>query len=150
LDCSREGFFQAMDISCYSLIQISKLAEPLLKEGGSILTMTYYGSQKVVVNYDLMGIAKAALEATTRYLACALGKKNIRVNAISPGAIPTRAASGIKNFSNYLKEGKEKSPLNNLVDIEDVGNLAAFLVSNASNKITGQVYYIDSGCSIIG
>lgn len=148
--CSKEGFLQAMDISCYSFIQLSKLAEPLLKKGGSLLTMTYYGSQKVIVNYDLMGIVKAALEATTRYLACALGKQNIRVNAISPGAIPTRAASGIKDFSNYLKDGKEKSPLNSLVDIEDVGNLAAFLVSDASNKITGQIYYIDSGCSIVG
>lgn len=149
VDCSREGFLEAMDISCYSLIQMSKLAEPLMQEGGCILTMTYYGGQKVVLNYNLMGIVKAALEAAMRYLAYELGSKNIRVNAISPGSISTRAASGIRNFCEYLAEEKQWSPLHRLVDISSVGNLAAFLASSAASDITGQVYYVDAGYSIM-
>ncbi|WP_019218227.1 enoyl-ACP reductase FabI [Legionella tunisiensis] len=149
VDCSREGFLEAMDISCHSLIQMAKLAEPLMKQGGSILTMSYYGSQKVIENYNLMGIVKAALESTVRYLAYELGKDNIRVNAISPGPIKTRAASGIRNFYEYIEKQEEKSPLHRLVDIESVGNLAAFLVSNAAQDITGQVHYIDTGYSIM-
>lgn len=149
VDCSQEGFLEAMAISCHSLIQMSKLAEPLMKQGGSILTMSYYGSQKVSKNYNLMGIVKAALEATVRYLAYELGKNNIRVNAISPGPIKTRAASGILNFYEYVEKGIEKSPLHRLVNIENVGNLATFLASDAAQDITGQVHYIDTGYSIM-
>ncbi len=150
IDCSKEGFMQAMDISCHSLIRLSKYAAPLMKEGGSILTMSYYGGQKVIFNYNLMGVVKAALEATVRYLAHELGLQNIRVNAISPGPIKTRAASGIPHFEQYIVAEKERSPLHRLVDIKQVGNLAAFLVSDASMDITGQVMYVDSGSSIIG
>jgi enoyl-[acyl-carrier protein] reductase I len=150
VDCSKEGFLKAMDISCHSLIRLSKYALPLMKNGGSILTMSYYGSQKVIPNYNLMGVVKAALEASVRYLAYELGPSNIRVNAISPGPIKTRAASGIPNFYEYIKAEEECSPLHRLVDIKNVGNLAAFLVSDASMVITGQVYYVDSGYSIMG
>ena len=150
VDCSKEGFLKAMDISCYSLIQLSKLAEPLMKDGGSILTITYYGSQKVIKNYNLMGIAKAALESTTRYLANDLGDKNIRVNAISPGPIMTRAASGISEFKELLDTAAKKSPLHRTVNIESVGNLATFLVSDLSQDITGEVFYVDAGYSIMG
>ena len=150
VDCSREGFLEAMNISCYSLILLSKYAAPLMKTGGSILTMSYYGSQKVVFNYNLMGVVKAGLEASVRYLACELGPQNIRVNAISPGPIKTRAASGIPNFNNYLDAEEQRSPLHRLVDIKSVGNLAAFLASDAAMNITGQVHYIDAGYSIMG
>jgi enoyl-[acyl-carrier protein] reductase I len=150
IDCSKEGFLEAMDISCHSLIQLSKYAAPLMKNGGSILTMTYYGSQKVILNYNLMGVVKAALEASVRYLACELGPKNIRVNAISPGPIQTRAASGIPNFYEYIDAEKERAPLHRLVDIKNIGNLAAFLVSDAAIDITGQVHYVDAGYSIMG
>ena len=150
VDCSKEGFLEAMGISCHSLIRLSKYAAPLMKQGGCILTMSYYGSQKVVLNYNLMGVVKAALEASVRYLAFELGAQNIRVNAISPGPIKTRAASGIPNFDEYLKEGEARSPLHRLVDIENVGNLATFLVSDAGMDITGQILYVDSGYSIMG
>ena len=150
VDCSKQGFLDSMDISCHSLIQMAQLAEPLMKEGGSILTMTYYGSQKVVLNYNLMGIVKAALEASVRYLAAELGKSKIRVNAMSPGAIQTRAASGIPNFDQYIKDEITKTPLHKLVDTGNVGNLAAFISSGAGSDITGQVYYIDAGYSIMG
>ncbi len=150
VDCSKAGFLDSMDISCHSLIRMAKLAEPLMKEGGSILTMTYYGSQKVILNYNMMGIVKAALEASVRYLASELGKSNIRINAISPGAIQTRAASGIPNFEAYIKAETAKTPLHKLVDTGSVGNLAAFISSSAGSDITGQVYYIDAGYSIMG
>jgi enoyl-[acyl-carrier protein] reductase I len=150
VDCSKNGFLEAMDISCHSLIQLSKYAAPLMKNGGCILTMTYYGSQKVILNYNLMGVVKAALESSVRYLAFELGSKNIRVNAISPGPIKTRAASGIPNFYEYLDAEEKRSPLHRLVDIKNVGNLAAFLVSDAAMDMTGQVYYVDSGYSIMG
>jgi enoyl-[acyl-carrier protein] reductase I len=150
VDCSKEGFLEAMDISCHSLIRLSKYTAPLMKNGGSILTMSYYGSQKVVLNYNLMGVVKAALEASVRYLAYELGANNIRVNAISPGPIKTRAASGIPNFYEYIKAEEERSPLHRLVDIKNVGNLAAFLASDAAMDITGQVCYVDSGYSIMG
>ena len=150
VDCTKEGFLEAMDISCHSLIRLSKYAAPLMKNSGSILTMSYYGSQKVVLNYNLMGVVKAALEASVRYLAYDLGPSNIRVNAISPGPIQTRAASGIPNFYEYIKVEEERSPLHRLVDIKNVGNLAAFLVSDAAMDMTGQVYYVDSGYSIMG
>jgi len=150
LDCSQDGFMEAMDISCHSLIRMAKHAAPLMANGGSILTMSYYGSQKVVFNYNLMGVVKAALEASVRYLASELGPKNIRVNAISPGAIQTRAASGIPNFNEYIDVEKKRSPLRRLVSIESVGNLAAFLASDAAQDITGNVHYVDSGYSIMG
>lgn len=150
VDCTKEGFLEAMDISCHSLIRMSKYAEPLMKTGGSILTMTYYGSQKIIQNYNLMGVVKAALESAVRYLAYELGEKNIRVNAISPGAIKTRAASGIRNFYEYIEAEEKRSPLHRLVNIENVGNLAAFLASDAAIDITGQVFYVDSGYSIMG
>jgi len=121
-----------------------------MKNGGSILTMTYYGSQKVILNYNLMGVVKAALEASVRYLAYELGPQNIRVNAISPGPIKTRASSGIPNFYEYIEAEENRSPLRRLVDIKNVGNLAAFLASDAAMDITGQVYYVDSGYSIMG
>ena len=150
VDCSKDGFLEAMDISCHSLIRLAKYAAPLMKDGGTILTMTYYGSQKVILNYNLMGVVKAALEASVRYLAYELGPKNIRVNAISPGPIKTRAASGIPNFYEYIDAEEKRSPLHRLVDIKNVGNLAAFLVSDAAMDMTGQVYYVDSGYSIMG
>ncbi len=150
VDCTKEGFLEAMDISCHSLIRMSKYAEPLMKTGGSILTMTYYGSQKIIQNYNLMGVVKAALESAVRYLAYELGEKNIRVNAISPGPIKTRAASGIRNFYEYIEAEEKRSPLHRLVNIENVGNLAAFLASDAAINITGQVFYVDSGYSIMG
>lgn len=148
-DCSRDGFLKAMDISCYSLINLAKHAEPLLKDGGSILTMSYYGGDKVVKNYNMMCIIKAALESTTRYLAYELGHTNIRVNAISPGPVQTRAASGLEDFSSLLKDAKQKSPLQRLVDIESVGDMAAFLVSDAAKNITGVVNFVDAGYSIV-
>jgi enoyl-[acyl-carrier protein] reductase I len=139
-----------MHISCYSLIQLSKLAEPLMKQGGSILTLSYYGSQKVIKNYNLMGIAKAALESTVRYLAHDLGTANIRVNAISPGPVMTRAASGISDFKELLDTAIQKSALHRGINIDSVGNLAAFLSSDLGQDISGEVLYVDAGYSIMG
>lgn len=150
VDCSKEGFAIAMDVSCHSLIRLTQLAEPLMKQGGSILTVSYYGSEKVIKNYNLMGIAKAALESASRYIAYELGSKNIRMNVLSPGPIMTRAASGIANFNELLEESIKKSPLHRGVSIESVGNLAAFLVSDLATDITGQIIHIDAGCSIMG
>lgn len=149
-ECSKQGFMEAMDISCHSLIRLCKYAAPLMKHGGSILTLSYYGSQKVVLNYHLMGVVKAALEASVRYLAYELGPQNIRVNAISPGPIQTRAASGIPHFEAYLNAEKNDAPLHRLVNIKSVGNLAAFLASDAAKDITGQIHYVDAGYSIMG
>lgn len=149
IDCSGAGFATAMEISCYSLIKIAKLAEPLMPNGGSILTISYHGSTKVVANYNLMGVAKAALEASARYLAYELGKNNVRVNVLSPGPIMTRAASGINGFKGLLDEAVGKSPLNRGVDIDSVGDMAAFMVSDLSKDITGQVMYVDAGSSIM-
>ena len=149
VDCSKEGFLTAMEISCHSLISLAKLAEPLMKQGGSILTISYYGANKVVKNYNLMGIAKAALESTARYLAYELGERNIRVNILSPGPIMTRAASGIAEFKDLLNDATTKSPLHRGVDIYSVGNLAAFMVSDLSKDITGDLLYVDAGSSII-
>lgn len=149
IDCSKEGFLKAMDVSCYSLIQMSKMIIPLMTEGGSIITFSYLGGARVVDNYNIMGVVKSALESTVRYLACNLGEKDIRVNAISPGPIITRAASSITNLDNLIEDVKEKSPLKKATTVESVGNLAAFLVSDASKDITGQVHYVDCGSSII-
>lgn len=147
-DASRDGFLKAMNISCYSFIKLARLTEPLLKKGepgGSLLTVTYYGSEKVVPHYGIMGPVKAALESSVRYLASELGQEGIRVNAISPGPLMTRAASGIQNFEELLAEAKAKSPKRNVVTIDDVGSLARFLVSDESKYITGNVSYIDAG-----
>lgn len=149
-DSSREGFLHAMDISCHSLARVVKLAEPVMNDGGCILTTSYYGSEKVVPNYSLMGPVKAALESMVRYLAVELGDKKIRVNALSAGPIYTRAASGIKDFENLHKTSYEKSAIKEPVSIDEVGACARFLVSDDARLITGHISYIDSGCNIIG
>jgi enoyl-[acyl-carrier protein] reductase I len=149
VDCSREGFLLAMDVSCWSFIRMAKLAEPLMKSGGALFTMTYYGSQMVVEHYNLMGPVKAALEAATRYLAAELGPKGIRVHAISPGPLKTRAASGITSFDKLLQKAQSKAPSRSLVSIEDVGAAVAFLGMNGAKLITGETLYIDGGYHII-
>jgi enoyl-[acyl-carrier protein] reductase I len=149
VDCSKEGFLTAMEISCWSFIRMAKLAEPLMKSGGALFTMTYYGSQMVVHHYNLMGPVKAALEATTRYLAAELGPKGIRVHAISPGPLKTRAASGITAFDELLQKAQSKAPARSLVSIEDVGAAVAFLGMDATKLITGETLYIDGGYHII-
>ena len=149
VDCSKEGFLLAMDVSCWSFIRMAKLAEPLMKGGGTLFTMTYYGSQMVVENYNLMGPVKAALESATRYLAAELGPKGIRVHAISPGPLKTRAASGITEFETLLQKAQAKAPARSLVSIADVGVAVAFLATNAAKLITGETLYIDGGYHII-
>ena len=140
----------AMDISCHSLIRLAKAAEPLMVDGGSILTMSYYGSEKVVSNYNLMGPVKAALEACVRYLAVELGPQQIRVNALSPGPIKTRAASGLANFDLLMEQAASEAPMHQLETIEDVGDAAAFLISDKAKHITGQVIYVDGGYNVMG
>jgi enoyl-[acyl-carrier protein] reductase I len=149
VDCSREGFLLAMHISCWSFIRMAKLAEPLMKEGGALFTMTYYGSQMVVEHYNIMGPVKAALESATRYLAAELGPKGIRVHAISPGPLKTRAASGITDFDEMLQRAQSKAPSRSLVSIDDVGAAVAFLGMNGAKLITGETLYIDGGYHII-
>ena len=144
-DCSAEGFGQAMRVSCYSLIEMARLAEPLMTDGGTIVTMTYYGADKVVENYNVMGPVKAALESTVRYLAAELGRKRIRVNAVSPGPLRTRAASGIAHFDRLIEDAIAKTPEHKLVDIEDVGMTTAFLISDAGRALTGETVYVDRG-----
>jgi len=148
-DCSEVGFLIAMSVSCHSFIRMARLAEPLLKDGGSLLTVTFYGGEKVVGDYNLMGPVKAALESTVRYMAAELGTKNIRVNSISPGPIATRAASGISRFDELMECVKNKSPQHHLVTIDDVGALAAFLVCDKAKSITGGVHFIDGGYHIV-
>lgn len=148
-DCSQEGFLEAMDISCHSFIRMAKLAEPLMKDGGSLLTVSYMASEVVVEHYGLMGPIKAALESVARYLAAELGEKNIRVNVLSPGAIQTRAASGIAHFDEMLQSESTKSPMRRDIDLDDIGNMAAFLVSDLAKNITGGVHMIDAGYKII-
>jgi enoyl-[acyl-carrier protein] reductase I len=150
VDTSREGFRIAHDVSVYSLIAVSRGAAPLMTDGGSILTLTYYGSTKVVPNYNVMGVAKAALEATVRYLAADLGRKNIRVNAISAGPIKTLAARGIGNLGMMLKSHEERSPLGRNIQQSEVGNTALFLASDLASGITGEVTYVDCGYNIMG
>ncbi|MFT2214534.1 enoyl-ACP reductase FabI [Rhizobium giardinii] len=149
VDVPREGFLTTMDISCWSFIRMAHLAEPLMKNGGTLFTMTYYGSQMVVENYNIMGVAKAALESAVRYLAAELGPKGIRVHAISPGALATRAASGIPEFDELLEKTRTKAPARELISIEDVGVATAFLAHDAARLITGQVLYVDGGYHII-
>src|SRR3989304_350285 len=149
-DCSREGFITAMDISCHSLIRLAKSAEPLMKDGGSILTLSYYGANKVVTNYNLMGPVKAALESSVRYLAAELGRGQIRVNALSPGPVKTRAASGLTDFDELTGKAAETAPLGQIVTIEQIGEMAAFLVSDKARQVTGQIIYVDAGYNITG
>ncbi|MBC7796155.1 MAG: enoyl-ACP reductase [Pyrinomonadaceae bacterium] len=150
VDTSREAFLTAMEISAFSLPQIAKAALPLMSDGGSIVTMTYYGAEKVVSNYNVMGVAKAALEASTRYLAADLGKNNVRVNAISAGPINTLSARGVKNMGSLMSHIGEKSPLRRNVEVSEVGNTALFLCSNMSSGITGETIYVDCGYNIMG
>ena len=146
---SREGFLTTMDVSCWTFIRMAHLAEPLMRKGGTLFTMTYYGSQMVVKNYNIMGVAKAALESAVRYLAAELGPKGIRVHAISPGPLATRAASGIPEFDALLEKAKAKAPAKSLVSIDDVGVATAFLAHDAAKLITGETLYIDGGYHII-
>jgi len=146
---SREGFRIAHDISVYSLIALTRGAEPLMTEGGSVMALTYYGSEKVVPGYNLMGVAKAALESTVRYLASSVGPKNIRVNAISAGPIKTLAARGIGGFTDMLKVNAERAPLKRNVTQEEVGDLAAFLAADTAAAITGEVIHVDCGSNIV-
>jgi enoyl-[acyl-carrier protein] reductase I len=144
-DCSMEGFDVAMNVSCHSFIRMAHLAEPLMPDGGCLLAVTFYGSERVVEHYNLMGPVKAALESSMRYIAAELGPKGIRAHAISPGPIKTRAASGIEHFDELLAEAASRAPEHHLVEIADVGNLAAFLVSNAARRITGTIIPVDGG-----
>lgn len=148
-DTSREGFRLACDVSAYSLIGLCRSLKPLMNRDGSVMAMTYHGSQKVMPNYNIMGVAKAALEASMRYLAADLGADGIRVNCISAGPIKTLAAAGISGFRDILKYVEEKAPLKKNISIDDVGGLALFLASPMSSSITGQVLYVDSGYSIM-
>ena len=148
-DCSQAGFNMAMDVSCHSFIRMARLAEPLMTDGGCLLTVTFYGSEKVVEEYNLMGPVKAALESTVRYLAAELGPKGIRVHALSPGPLKTRAASGIERFDELLERTRARTPEHQLVGIDDVGNVAAFLVSDAAAALTGNIEYIDAGYHIL-
>jgi enoyl-[acyl-carrier protein] reductase I len=149
VDVEREGFLATMDVSCWSFIRMAHLAEPLMRDGGTLFTMSYYGSQMVVKNYNIMGVAKAALESAVRYLAAELGPKGIRVHAISPGPLATRAASGIPEFDALLNQAKAKAPSRSLVSIDDVGVATAFLAHDAARLITGETLYVDGGYHII-
>jgi len=149
VDVTRDGFLTTMEISCWTFIRMAHLAEPLMHDGGTLFTMTYYGSQMVVENYNIMGVAKAALESAVRYLAAELGPKGIRVHAVSPGPLATRAASGIPEFDALLEKAKTKAPARRLVSIDDVGAATAFLAHDAARLITGETLYIDGGYHII-
>jgi enoyl-[acyl-carrier protein] reductase I len=149
LDCSATGFSQAMDVSCHSFIRMAKLAAPIMTEGGTMFAMSYYGANKVVKNYNVMGPVKAALEACCRYLAYELGSKGIRVHAISPGPLKTRAASGLKDFELMLNAAAERAPLGELVDIMDVGYTCAFLATPLARRLTGETLYVDGGVNIV-
>jgi enoyl-[acyl-carrier protein] reductase I len=148
LETQREDFLAAHDISAYSLVGLTRAALPLMREGGSIVTMTYYGSQKAVPGYNVMGVAKAALEASVRYLSVDLGERGIRINAISAGAINTLAARGVAHFRDLLKITAERSPLRRTVEPDEVGNAALFLASDLSAGVTGETMYVDAGFNI--
>jgi len=149
VDSSAEGFKVAMDISCHSFIRMARLAEPLMHDGGTLLAMSYHGADKVVPNYNLMGPVKAALESAVRYLAYELGDKHIRVHAVSPGPLKTRAASGLKDFDVLLSAAIERAPIGELVDIDDVGLTAAYLTTPFARRLTGTTTYVDGGLSIM-
>lgn len=149
VDCSEAGFLQAMQISCHSFIQMAHYAEPLMKDGGALITMSYYGADKVVSNYNMMGPVKAALEACVRYIAKELGDQGIRVYAVSPGPLRTRAASGIDHFDELIEMAVTRSPGQRLVDISEVGRVVAFLAGGAASGMTGDVIYVDAGLHIV-
>ncbi|AVS96424.1 enoyl-ACP reductase FabI [Paracidovorax avenae] len=149
-DSSREGFARAMDISCHSFLRMARLAEPLMPQGGSLMTMSYVGAAEVIPGYGLMGPVKASLESGTRYLAAELGPKGIRVNAVSPGPLATRAASGIPDFDTLMADAVRRAPLRRLVELEEIGALCAFLVSDGARAITGNTLYVDAGHHILG
>ena len=149
LNCSADGFAKAMDVSCHSFVRMAKLAAPLMTDGGTMFAMSYYGANRVVPNYNVMGPVKAALEASCRYLAYELGPQRIRVHAISPGPLKTRAASGLKDFELLLNEAATKAPLGELVDIMDVGFTCAYLATPFAQRITGGTVYVDGGTNIV-
>jgi enoyl-[acyl-carrier protein] reductase I len=149
LNCSAQGFGQAMDISCHSFIRLARACVPLMKNGGTMFTMSYYGANKVVPNYNVMGPVKAALEASARYLAYELGPQHIRVHAISPGPLLTRAGSGLKDFDRLLAEAAQRAPLGELVDIMDVGYTCAFLATPLARRLSGETLYVDGGVNIM-
>jgi enoyl-[acyl-carrier protein] reductase I len=149
LNCSAQGFGLAMDISCHSFIRLARQAAPMMTDGGAMFTMTYYGANKVVSNYNVMGPVKAALEACVRYLAFELGPQHIRVHAISPGPLQTRAASGLKDFDRMLNEAAQRAPLGELVDIMDVGYTCAFLATPLARRMSGETLYVDGGVNIM-
>ena len=149
LNCSAEGFAKAMDISCHSFVRMARLATPLMPEGGTMFAMSYYGASRVVPNYNVMGPVKAALEAACRYLAYELGPSDIRVHAISPGPLKTRAASGLKDFELLLNAAAQKSPIGELVDIMDVGFACAYLATPFARRITGGTVFVDGGANIV-
>jgi enoyl-[acyl-carrier protein] reductase I len=150
VDTSRDGFALAMDVSAYSLVALTRAARPYLRQGSSVMTLTYYGSEKVVANYNVMGVAKAALEATVRYLAADLGPDGIRVNAISAGPIRTLAAAGIAGFKAMYGAFDDVAPLRSNISIEDVGRTGVYLASDLSSAVTGEVIYVDGGFNIVG
>lgn len=149
VDCSREGFLTAMNISCYSFIRLAHLAEPLMTNGGALLTISYLGGERVIEHYGIMGPVKAALEGTVKYLAAELGEKKIRVNALSPGPIPTRAASGITDFDSLVQSARQRSPEHENIYTRNVGAYARFLVSDEAHLVTGSIAYIDAGFNIM-
>jgi enoyl-[acyl-carrier protein] reductase I len=149
VDCSKEGFLQAMDVSCHSFIRVARYAEPLMTRGGCLQTVTFYGSERVVEEYNLMGPVKAALEGAVRYLAAELGEQGIRVHALSPGPLKTRAASGIQRFDELMEHARQRAPERRLVTIDDVGALSAFLASDAARSLTGNVSYVDAGMHVM-
>ncbi|UOD50855.1 SDR family oxidoreductase [Orrella daihaiensis] len=149
IDSSREGFSEAIALSCHSFAELAKLTAPHMTGGGSMLTMTYHGSAEVVPSYGIMGPVKSALESTVRYIAAELGPQNIRVHAVSPGPILTRAASGIAHFDELMKMARDRSPLGRLVNIDEVANLTAFLCASESSGMTGQTIYVDAGFNVM-
>jgi enoyl-[acyl-carrier protein] reductase I len=149
-DCSRDGFLLAMDVSCHSFIRMARLAEPLMRNGGALFTMSYYGAERVIEHYNVMGPVKAALESAVRYLAYELGPKGIRVHAISPGPVKTRAASGIDHFDDLIERAAKLAPGRSLVSIEDVGMATAVLATDYAKLITGETVYVDGGYHILG
>jgi enoyl-[acyl-carrier protein] reductase I len=149
LNCSAGGFAIAMDVSCHSFIRMARLAAPLMADGGSLFAMSYYGASRVIPNYAVMGPVKAALECAVRYLAFELGPRHIRVHAISPGPIQTRAASGLKDFDLLLNEAAARAPVGELVDIDDVGQATAFLATQFARRVTGSTMYVDGGLHIL-
>ena len=150
VDTSRDGFALAMDVSAYSLVGVGREARPLLHPGSSVITLTYYGAEKVVAHYNVMGVAKAALEASVRYLAADLGPDGVRVNAISAGPIRTLAAAGIAGFKKLYGSFAEVTPLRSNITIEDVGKTAVWLASDLSSAVTGEVVYVDGGFNVLG